>query len=457
MIDIGSRRELFLDRFLIDRLDGTRLALHPPRPAGTALAFDRPWEGRYSGYVTVLRDNGRYRMYYRGHPVDAPDGSGTESTCYAESSDGVHWERPELGLYEVEGTRRNNVILKGQLPFSHNFAPFMDTRPGVPEDKRYKAVAGKMNTGLVPFVSGDGVHWRKLRDEPVLTKGALDSHNLVFWSESEETYLCYLRTWTGGGTEGMRTISRSASPDFLHWSDPVEMAFDEGCFEELYTNQTLPYFRAPHIYVALAARFMAGRRVVSPEHFEALGGEGHYGEDCSDTVLLTSRGGNRYDRTFMEGYVRPGIGLSNWTSRTNYPACGIVPTGSHEMSFYITRSYGQPGAYLERLALRLDGFASVHAPYAGGGMTTKPFRFQGSQLRLNYATSAAGGIRVEVQDEAGAPVPGYTLRDCDEIIGDEIERIVTWRGDGGLGAVQSRAVRLRFQMKDADLYAIQFG
>ncbi|MCP4642912.1 MAG: hypothetical protein GY851_20870, partial [bacterium] len=323
--------------------------------------------------------------------------------------------------------------------------------------ERLKAVAGTMETGLIPFVSEDGVRWRKLREDPIITQGELDSQNLVFWSESEQCYCCYLRKWASDDAYGgLRSVARCTSPDFLHWSDIEAMTFGDTEPEELYTNQTLPYFRAPHIYVAIAARFMRDRRVLSPEQFVALGGEGHYGDDCSDAVLLTSRGGTVYDRTFMEGFVRPGIGLSNWTSRTNYPVWGLIPTSDSEMSFYITRDYGQPSVYLERLVLRTDGFASVHAPYTGGEMLTKPVTFSGQSLMVNYSTSAAGSLRAELQDETGQPLPGYAIEDADEIIGDEIARTVTWRNDANLAGLADQAVRLRFAMKDADLYSIKF-
>src|SRR5205085_287340 len=130
--------------------------------------------------------------------------------------------------------------------------------------------------------------------------------------------------------------------------------------------QTTPYFRAPQIYVAIAARFMPGRRVISQEEADKLGVSKGYSGDCSDAVLMTSRGGGSYDRTFMEGFVRPGIGLENWVSRTNYPARGIVQTGSNEMSLYVQHNYGQPTHHLVRYAMRLDGLASLHAGYTGG-------------------------------------------------------------------------------------------
>ncbi len=454
--ELDSKLELFVDNYLIDRMENTQLRLREPHPAGIVLKFDKPWEGRYTGYVTIIKDGALYRMYYRGLPVSRSDGSNNEVTCYAESADGVTWSKPNLKLYEVHGTRENNVILKGMAPCSHNFCPFLDTKSGIPSGERYKALAGNGKSGLVGFVSPDGIRWKKIRSEPLLTEGAFDSQNVSFWSESEKCYVCYFRTWTKGEYKGYRTVSRSTSNDFIRWSDPVEMNFGDTPVEHLYTNQTHPYFRAPHIYIAMPARFLPGRRVVSIEQFTALGGEANYSGDCSETCFMTSRGGGRYDRTFMEGFVRPGMGLNNWTSRTNYPVYGVVPTAPHEMSFYVQRNYGQPTASLERFTLRTDGFASVHADYEKGELVTKPFRFKGKQLVINYSTSAAGSVWVEIQDQTGNPLPGFTISDADEIIGDLIERVVTWKDGSDVSSLQERPIRLRFILKDADLYSLRF-
>lgn len=450
-VDIGSRLELFVDSHLVDALKGAELRLQTPIPAETVLKFDQAWEGRYCGYVTVFKDDDRYRMYYRGLPSVSRDASATEATCYAESADGIQWQKPDLGLYQVQGTLENNVVLANIGPFTHNFAPFCDTRPGIPPSEQYKALAGTGDTGLAAFVSDDGLHWKKLREEPVIIEGAFDSQNVAFWSENEGCYCCYFRTW-----DQVRRISRCTSPDFLTWSEPVLMEYGNAPLEHLYTNQTTPYFRAPHIYIAFAARFMPGRQVVSEETAAQFGIEPPYSGDCSEGVFMTTRGGNKYDRTFLEAFVRPGIGPNNWTSRTNYPACGIVSTGPDEISFYVQRNYGQPGACLQRFRLRLDGFVSVHAPYSGGEMITKPLVFKGTELVINFSTSAAGSIRVEVQDAVGAPIEGFTQTDSEEIIGDEIERVVTWRGESDLSPLAGKPVRLHFLMKDADLFAIRF-
>lgn len=454
-LPLENRLELFVDSYLVETLANTRLALQPPQPREIVIAYDDAWEGRYCGYVTVFEDAGKYRMYYRGNPLAGKDGSDWEVTCYAESVDGLSFTKPALGLHEYEGSSANNIIIANHAPFSHNFAPFRDTRPGVPADQQYKAVAGTSETGLHAFYSADGIHWT-LQEQPMITEGAFDSQNVAFWSETEQQYVCYFRTWHQGGFKGFRSVSRATSPDFVTWSDPKEMDFGHTPREHLYTNQTLPYFRAPHIYLAVAARFMPGRRVVSEQEAAEFGVEARYSGDCSDSVLLTSRGGNAYARQFMGGFLKPGIGYENWTSRTNYPAWGIVPTGDREISLYVQKNYGQPTAGLQRYSLRPDGFAAVEAPYEGGELITKTLTFSGTSLYLNYATSAAGSIKVELLDGDGVVIPGYEAEACFEIIGNEVSRAVTWNESKDISALSGTPVRLRFIMKDAHLYALQF-
>jgi len=461
-IDIGSRRELFVDRLLIDRLDGARLELHSPRDEGVVLKFDQPWEGPFCAYCTVIREGDSFRLYYRGLPTAGADGSSREVTCYAESADGREWKKPKLGLFEVDGTRDNNVILAGAAPTTHNFSPFLDTRLGVADDDRFKALGGTMSSGLVAFASPDGIRWRKLRDLPVIDKSLVpfkymfDSQNVSCWSPAEQQYVCYFRVFN----EGIRRIARTTSRDFLAWTPPELMEYRHGSggapIEHLYTNQTHPYFRAPHVYVSVAARFFPGRQVLSDDQARAIDVNPSYFKDTSDAIFMTSRGGNIYDRSFLDGFIRPGVGAQNWVSRTNYPALNVVQTGPAEMSVYVNQDYAQPTAHLRRYSLRLDGFASVRAGYLGGELVTKPLTFTGRHLFLNFSTSAAGGIRVEIQNPHGEPLAGFAIDDCREQIGNEIERSVSWKSGNDLRRLAGQPVRLRFVMKDADLFALRF-
>jgi hypothetical protein len=458
-IELGTNRELFVDGYLIDSLQNAELVLNRPHDEGIAVKFDNPWEGLFCGYCTLIQDGGKYRVYYRGMPVAGADGSRQECTCIAESNDGIHWTKPNLGIYEMNGTRENNIVLAEAFPATHNFSPFIDTRPDVSASERFKAVGGTSPKGLIGFVSADGLNWKRVQDDPVFNvEGwAFDSQNVCFWSQAEECYVIYFRKVPNK----IRAIARTTSKDFLRWTEPEMMTYsDTGGpipSHHLYTNQTSPYFRAPQIYVSTPARFMPGRRVITDKQAEAIGVHPKYFGDTSDAVLMTSRGGTLYDRTFGDGFVRPGIGMENWVSRTNYPALNIVQTGPAEMSLYVNQNYGQPTSHLRRYSLRLDGLASVHASFEGGELLTKPLTFSGTKLILNFATSAAGGIRVEIQDAGGKPVPGFSLDDSVETIGNEIERAISWKGGDDVSSLAGKTVRLKFVLNDADIYALRFA
>lgn len=458
-LQLGSQRELFVDSYLIEILSDLEQRMHVPVNQGKVLDFDNPWEGNFSGYTTVIKDGNTYRLYYRGVREAGNDGNEQEVTCYAESADGVHWIKPSLGIYEINGTLENNVILANLAPASHNFSPFLDTNPQAKPSERFKAVAGTDKSGLIAFVSSDGIHWSKKQEKAVFTQGVFDSQNSAFWSESEKQYVCYFRIWSDGGFtqyKGYRSVGRTTSKDFINWSEPVAMTFGEGPLEHLYTQQTAPYYRAPQIYLAIGARFLPNRQVVSDEQAQLLGVNPKYYKDCSDAFIMSTRGGNIYERTFRESFIRPGIGLENWVSRSNYPALNVVETSPTEISIYVNENYAQPSAHLKRYTLRIDGFASLRAGMKGGYAVTKPFIFDGNKLEFNFSTSAAGEIRVEIQDSNGIPIPGFTADDFDLLIGNEIRRVVTWNGSSEVGSLTGKAIRLKIYLKDADLYSLKF-
>ena len=458
IIQIGSRLELFADYYLIDTLKNCSLELHHPVDKGTVLKFDKPWEGPFSAYCTVINNGEKFQLYYRGLPTAGKDGSLAEHTCYAESEDGINWVKPELGIFEVNSTKNNNVILANAAPVTHNFSPFFDTRKNVKPEQKYKALGGNEKSGLIAYVSPDGIHWSKLREEPVIIgrKSDFDSQNVSFWSEEEEKYICYYRTWITKNGVRYRSIARTTSTDFINWTKPVEMNFGNTPREQIYTNQTAPYYRAPHIYISVAARFMPKRQVLTEEQAKQLNVNPKYFKDCSDAIFMTTRGGNKYDRTFMEGFIRPGIGLQNWVSRSNYPALNVVQTSPTEMSIYVNQDYAQPTAHLHRYTLRIDGFTSINVTYTGGEVITKPIIFSGDSLLINFSTSSAGYVKVELLNLEGGKIKGFELENSNELIGNEIEKVVSWKGKAELKNVVGKPIKLRFVMKDADLYSIKF-
>ncbi|MCZ6618296.1 MAG: hypothetical protein O7E57_09200, partial [Gammaproteobacteria bacterium] len=240
-----------------------------------AIAFDKPWEGNTSAYVTVFCDDDRFRMYYRGSHYDFEAQKGMhEVTCYAESKDGVHWTKPELNLFEFDDSTRNNIVWRGDVGY-HNFAPFKDQNPDCKPEARYKAL-GSGKGGLFAFQSPDGIHWALVQQDPVITEGAFDSQNLAFWDSVRGRYVDFHR----GGRDGVRSIMTCTSKDFIHWTAPAWIDFGDAPPEHLYTNAITAYFRAPQIFLGFPKRFLPSRKPIS-----------HPDPGISDGVFMSSRDG----------------------------------------------------------------------------------------------------------------------------------------------------------------------
>ncbi|CAK9041064.1 Uncharacterized protein SCF082_LOCUS23776 [Durusdinium trenchii] len=332
-----------------------------------------------------------------------------------------------MGLHEFDGSTENNITMVsgpvGPLNVDAGHpAVFLDENPNAPAEGRFKAIfrSAKPN-GLLPFQSADGFTWKPMTDAPILAGlGAYDSQNLAFWDPTIGKYRAYWRIFTAGVTSdkewkpgGYRAIRTATSDDLVHWGPHTDLTYEDSPAEHLYTNQIKPYHRAPHL---LEAFLRPG--IERP-------GTWHYGHQYIGWHLVETKSG--------------------------------LPEAPAELSLYAGESYWTgKGSAVRRYSLRLDGFVSIQAPWKGGELITKPFTFEGEQLSLNFATSAAGSVRVEVQDADGKAIPGFELDACHVLFGDTVDRTVTWKGDESLASLQGRPVRLRFEVRDADLYAFQF-
>lgn len=453
-LTIGTRREPFFDGHLIEKLTRVSHELVDPTPTDIVFPFDEPWEGPYSIYGVVIKDGDLLRMYYRGHCAIAAKAY----TCYAESRDGINWVKPHLGLFSHEDRHDTNIILIEDDPetkFTHNFTPFLDRNPAVKPNEKFKAVAGNDKVGLYGFTSEDGIKWQKIQEGPIFKKGIFDSQNVPFWSESEKCYVLYFRVWTGEGYSGIRTIARVTSADFIHWSKTEVMSFGDFPQEEYYTNVTEPYPLAPHIYVALPSRFVQKRRWMSSPQAKSLGVREGREADVSDTVFMTSRGGNKYDRYFPEAYLKPGIDPQDWVGRNNMISLGLVQIDENTLGFYRCRHYASSNSFLNLHTLRTDGFARLRAGRPKGKVLTKLFTAEGEQLFLNFATSAVGTVRIEVLDADHQTIEGFSGRAAPKLFGDSVHHPVKWSKHRSWSELKGCPIRLRFTLNEADLYALQ--
>lgn len=322
VIQLGSRWELFVDHHLLERRAGAVLRLHPPVPRDIAFAFDAPWEGPHSGYVTLLAVDGEYRMYYRGWAL--PLNEYPQCTGMAVSRDGISWERPALGHIGWPRAPANNIVWSGDR--SHNFTPFIDLNPA--SAQRFKAISSvrikappEWPRGLMTYASADGIHWSETAPEPVITSGKFDSQNLAFWDVNQRRYVAYYRDVVPGPDgKPVRAVRRATSEDFVSWTTGQLLDFENKPPQHLYTNVVTPYPRANRLYLAFPKRYILGRGVYTTREFP----EARLETGLTDGLFMSSRDGHHWDETFREAFLRPGRDQRNWTDRSNEMAWGMV-------------------------------------------------------------------------------------------------------------------------------------
>jgi len=240
-IDLGTRRELFVDDTLIAGMTAVRLDLkHPERRE--LFTFDAPWEGPAALASSVVADRGVVRLYYRASILDAHDVERMTVMALAESHDGgLSFVRPSLGLYKFQGSRDNNIIGIG---FPGAPPAFLDVNPDASREERYKGF-GAFSGLPYALCSADGIRWRLMQEAPLDYPGAFDTVNTAFWDTVAGCYRSYTRVWinreTPEGLTRIRCIQSAVSPDFIHWAKPVENVYADGDdYVHLYTNLKFP-------------------------------------------------------------------------------------------------------------------------------------------------------------------------------------------------------------------------
>ena len=492
-LSVGDRRQLLMDDQFVKEGKGIEFVVHPSRKTGDQIIVSEPGLA-LGGYHSAMYDRGVYHLWYTAGGC----------TLYARSSDGVHWEKPNLNLakYDPENTTNpppNLVLgrgLGGVKGGMHGLMVFLDPKTG--DTERFKLVANpaEFDSQLQIFSSPDGIHWRHaftnvITYDSTVKPHHLDSQNVIFWDDRIQKYVAYFRkNMRGAGSQG-RTVARSESPDLTYFSrvedspvviqaDPEQVVHAESPKKErvalldIYTNGTLRYPWAEDAYLMFPTEYYHYGSQIAEFRKEAPVNAG-----VLDTCFASSRDGINWRRYDHRAFV--GLGMKGeFDSKRNYMVYGVLPaTNDRELYMYYVGTSETHGwqrndqnnrlltaadlaptapSAISRVVLRRDGFVSVRAAFAGGEFTTPLLRFAGEQLLLNVDTSASGELRVELLDEQGQPIPNYTLNDCDLVhTANEINRIVRWKGESSVKDLAGKPARLHFVMRNADLYAFQFA
>jgi len=507
---LGSGRQLFIDHEFLQSARGMTLKVMPPTKFGVVLTADDPGRTHIGKYGTVLEDRGMFHMWYMAHTKIAPAGGAAESggrayVCYAQSRDGVSWSKPKLGLAQTfPGAEPNIVVGWGAGGFPENMEDsanvFID--PNAPAAERFKLGVRHVTEtkepgrfGLHLLASPEGITWT-MKQRDVLNYWSpmphLDTENIIFWDPARKTYRAYARynirpPW--GGRSRAIAYGEAASLDKLpHIEDMLVLLANDGLDPRIYnpakgreerlldyyTNATLlypwaenAYFMFPSVYFHFAKELGGAFSAQAPTN----GG-------VNDIRFAASTDGVTWRRFDRRAFVRLGL-HGTWDAREIYLLHGVLPEGDAGMRLYYfgsDRAHGwgrdERNQQLMRAAgvapvvdtsgvgmlqLRRDGFVAARADYSGGEFRTPTLTFAGDELVLNLDTSAAGDLRVELCDEIGVPIEGFTLADSDRIhTTNQVNRRVTWKGKSDVSRLAGKPVQVRFVMRDTDLYALQF-
>ncbi len=479
-----ENRFLCWDASLIEKNDGISIVMNKPEKKNIALMGDYEWEGPHNGYAAVVQVGNVYRLYYRADAmrqrIDKDKIAGIHGViCVAESRDGgITFRKPNIGKYEYNGTKNNNIIFDRTEKPLDNFSVFYDKNPACPKEERFKALCeinyggnDPRGTQLIYYASEDGLDFKEMY--PLSVRGTFDSYNVMVWDEKTEQYFLYYRafhtpegedrlSWKGARPNWLRHIRVATSKDFRTWTEHGRISFEEGQEEyQLYTNQIVKYPRAD-MFIGFPVRY--NDRVAEQRnfHFMPLGDRheaitevyGREGTAVTDCIIMTSKDGFKFDRR-DEAFLTPGVeNRNNWWYGNCYTVYGLVETEAEEdgapreISFYVGENYRIKGVNFRRYTIRQDGFFSWNAPYRGGEVLTKSITVNDNEMRLNFATSALGGIVVSICDENGNPLDGYTSY---TIFGDSVDRPVEF--EKPLSALIGQTVKIKFNMYDAQLYS----
>lgn len=476
--------QVFVDLNQLDALENIHHLFHAAdkHPANPVLLGEKKWERKQGGPCGAFiydEQEHLFKAWYQGviGTEFGQPGYGPHTLNYAISQDGIRWERPNLGLYEVtwEGgsAQETNVVVpqthhQGQDHWESVLKDPHDSDPS----RRYKSIGwssysqsesqngqwcgGLNECGIYSMTSPDGLRWTH-RSDPIFAyrprpgtddKGPVGDAQSLMIDPAQNRYVAFLR-----GVHGERLFS--TSPDFVDWS-PLEISMP-----------AVPDIKAPY-YNHMGFRYGD----------QYLGLTSHYKVETDGVHhlrvrLLTSEDGLRYTMAGPEAFDRRAlIDVGDYGEWDRF-MCMItgappIPVGDKLYMYYRgysethdrrpdrpNDSYYAGGNGLA--TIRLDGFASLASGFDGGLATTKPIVFDGESLTVNAKANFYGSVVAAVLDEQGEPIEHYTAADCIPMTEDTVSGAITWRERSNLAELAGRPVKLQFGLKNARLYAYRIG
>lgn len=454
----GSSRYLFFDPALVRETHGASIRVNRPLREDRVMTSDQPWEQMMITFYTTVRDEGgRLRMWYI-----CRDRENRPNVAYAESTDGLNWNKPKLGVCDYEGSTANNLVGLGSL----EGAVYRD--PHGAGDEQYIYVSNARG-GVFRFTSPDGLRWK--RDADPLARFSPDTQTVTFWDEIVGKYRVYTRGKTpkGPGEDTTHRLVVLLEADSL--AHPLRIAAaDSGgvvrpglpvmiqCDVEdppdvdVYTNSIQPYPLDPHWYVGF------------PAFYRRFNHSAHFNDGRTEVQFVGSRDGVTWHRYGREVYAGPGQAGPQSGSMV-FMGTGLVVRGDEIWQYgtrYRTTHGDKPGraqqtdGAIYRFVQRVDGFVSLDTDNAAGTARTRPVKVTGRRLLLNLDTGALGAMQVGLLDADGRPLPGFSAESCRRLEIDSTAAAVTWADGGDLSALRGKEVAIEFRSHRTKLYSFRF-
>jgi hypothetical protein len=507
--EIGRRKQLFVDDRLVLARRGVELRLNRPElQTESLLVPERPWEAARVMAGALLSEEGRLRLWYASHEKLVETSRGgpggrefvAQRVCYAESTDGVHFMKPELDALRLAAPGPNNCVMSGpnvsrifRDPFDEPARRYKTLLSGLDGfDPRvaseWPSARGASRRVLYLAHSAEGTRWQ-VSPRPVLPI-TIGSDRCVFWDDRISKWVLYLRGHRPRNTFYVRhELDRDGWQRPLEFrrmpgkqynelptdydraraaTDPVtrtvllEQEFpvvldvddDDPPRAQVYSMNAWKHPTAQDVYLAFVPMWYAPPSASFPAA----------GSDRVEVQLAVSRDGVVWQRPWRMPLISPGVAGSGGAGQI-WPLCEPI-VREREIWLYYTAlphrhfDFVAPGpgqGFTARAVFRLDGFVSADAESHGGELGTVPLRFDGRVLRVNANAGAAGRLRVGVDDAEGRPIAGFGIDDARPVTGNQLSEVVAWKGGTDVGNLGGRPVRLRFAMDYCRLYGFQFG
>ncbi len=485
---IGCERQLFVDNFILDHLDGVeRVFPTPERPESPLLEIgDLPWETRASPHPAAALqdpDNGKFKLWYVQPMGDDPFGDSGMALCYAESDDCLHWEKTlSDACLPFEGHTTTNIVLRDS---GHHIGLVLNRDQSDPERKYLvvynphdRARAQGKHAMSTVAASPNGLHWTEISAD---TPYRHHHYQRIIWDESIEKWIAYSQySHHWNPLHHKRQVGRQESSDFIEWS-PKEVVLSINDEPNLPPNlefHDMSVRKIGGLYLGIVGEFMA-EPLWSKDKGNNWRDHAH-----AHLGLYTSRDGKRWSRV---GDSKPWVanrspGSPDYGMLTPTVAGQLVHDGKIHIPYLATPDKQHwfdrpfdfdivPEADFQRakvdwqalgqmrrrsigaLILREDGWARLQPTYERGRVITRQFVFEGDQLRIN-ADTRGGWIRVEILDPDFKAYARFSSEDCSPISGDDTWHTVRWKGD--LRSLWNKPVRLVFHLNQASLFSFQF-